>query len=262
MEGLYTHLIEPLDTTQPCGFIRSVTFAQPKVRLLLLPDWQGASTAYSHRMADMFAQRLQAETLIFHPYGLNTQPSHYMEEGRYLVYELLSDRQRCREWLQQALASIQGQWANPSLPLVMVGFCLGGTLAFEAARCSDMAAHAYSLHGNPRTDLRLAIEEHATAMVYVDGGSDPLIPRADVNVFMHEMQHSPRPWFNHTLGRNKHSFSKREVGFAGPGSVYDPEALSLALGIVANHVAHLLHSLSAGIAGHSHTETRTIKRQG
>ncbi|WMN58790.1 dienelactone hydrolase family protein [Pseudoalteromonas xiamenensis] len=229
----------PLNTALPSGFIRFNNNPSANIRLLLLPDWQGANTAYMQRMAGLFSQALNAETVIFHPYNVNTHPVHYILEGRFEVYEVLSDRARCRQWIQEAIAELENHWENKAAKLVMVGFCLGGSIAFEAARTSSAIDLAVSIHGNPSTDLHLSSYASRVPMVFVGGGSDPLISKEDISLFLKEMQVSGRPWYSHTLGESRHSFTKQEVGYIGPGSIYNLDALELSVDLVANHVKQL-----------------------
>jgi dienelactone hydrolase len=228
-----------LNTQLPTGFIRFNSQANNKVRFLILPDWQGANTWYMQRMASLFGEVLNAETIILHPYDVETHPTHYSEHGRFAVHEVLIDRIRSRMMMKQVLNELDLHWENRELPLVMVGFCLGGTLSFEAARVCNQAQLAVSLHGNPSTDLLIAPQSSDTPMVFIDGGSDPLIPRADVSLFLREMHPNQRPWFYHMLGRSRHSFTKEEVGTIGPGSVFDADALKLSVDLVASHVKQI-----------------------
>jgi len=204
--------------------------AQPEItcRLLILPDWQGGHSNYIQRMATLFSAKLHSETMIFHPYEQRQSPKDYDSDGHQRVASRLRDPLKTREWMATCLSTLEPHWQNPSVPLIMIGFCLGGSLAFEAARHSDLARVAISIHGNPLSDSS-HITKQQTAMVYVSGGDDPLIPTQDTHRFINEMQNSQRDWFHFTLGKARHSFSKLEVGDKGPGSIYDPALFSMAL---------------------------------
>lgn len=209
-------------------------------RLLVLPDWQGGKTAYVERMASSYGSALNAETWIFHPYHTDKHLSRWEPQGQIAVEYLLADRLKTRRWLQEVILKMHQEWLNPDLPLVLLGFCFGGTLAFEAARsCSSIAA-AISIHGDPSTDMNLESAYEQAAMVLLLGGADPLIPHKNVSTFTAEMQQSNREWFLHTLGQARHSFTKEEVGFIGPGSVYSEDMLAASIDLVKAIIPHTI----------------------
>ncbi|RJE76086.1 hypothetical protein BGP78_13820 [Pseudoalteromonas sp. MSK9-3] len=233
--------LKALKTVLPTGFRRFSLGVGCKARLLLLPDWQGANTQYMQRMAELYSRAIKAEIFIFHPYEINNHPFHYNNEGRGAVYNVLHDRNYARNMMQDALVQLEHYWTNKDIPLIIVGFCLGGTLSFEAARIVDHACLVVSIHGNPSTDLRIEPQSTKTPMVFIDGGADPLIPRADVHSFLWEMQLSNRQWFSHTLGQSRHSFTKEEIGTLGPGSVYNLDSLNLSVDLVTSHIKQLVN---------------------
>jgi dienelactone hydrolase len=207
-------------------------------RLLILSDWQGGHSNYIRRMAMLFSDALQSETVIFHPYEQRQLPTNYDFDGHKRVASRLADALTTRQWMADCLAALEPYWQHPKVPLILVGFCLGGSLAFEAARHCDLARVAISIHGNPLSDLG-QISKHQTTMVYVSGGNDPLIPAQATAHFIQEMGHSQRDWFHFTLGKARHSFSKQEVGDQGPGSIYDPRLFAVAR----QHIALLIQNL-------------------
>jgi len=191
-------------------------------------------------MAAHLNKHFAAETIILHQYKPEFSPQSYPIDGRPAVRQLLRDRRSSRAWMEDILLKIQPQWQHEECPLLLIGFCLGGTLAFEAARQCNAADIAISVHGNPGTDLTLASEHSNTSMVYIRGGSDPLIPDIAEEQFFHEMQNSDRQWFCHTIGSGRHSFTKEEVGCKGPGSVFDEQAMNLSFQMISCHVNQLL----------------------
>jgi dienelactone hydrolase len=227
--------------------------AGAKVRLLVLPDWQGGMTPYINRMASSYGNALNAETWILHPYHAHEHPRHYEAHGHQAVQNILSDRTLTRRWLANIEQALKSHWNQPDLPLVLLGFCFGGTLAFEAARTISAVSTAISIHGDPATNPHLSIDVHDPTMVFIQGGSDPLIPDRHINLFEAEMRASTRTWFQHTLGRARHSFTKQEVGYVGPGSVFDSELLAASVDILGALVPHTLpsHSISQR-QGHSY----------
>ena len=220
--------------SKPCPSSAHAAYSpqEAKFRLLILPDWQGGQTSYLQRMGNLFGEALTAETWLFHPYAQQINPKTYEPVGRRLVADALSDRALCRQWMATILQDMEPHWRNSNVPLIVLGFCFGGTLAFEAARQSRLISAAVSIHGNPATTSNLPIANEQTAMVLVQGGSDPLIPQQHLDRFADEMKHSTRTWFQHTIGQARHSFTKHEVGKIGPGSVYDAHALTTSVKVL------------------------------
>ena len=221
---------------------------QPDYRLLILPDWQGAFTPYIERMAKLFGHALNAETKVFHPYRMNTRPSHYEQEGRFEVAKVLQDRHKVRQWMNLSLQQLEEQWQSDATPLLLVGFCLGGTLAFEAGRVNESVSLSVSLHGDPSTDLGLVPDQEATPFIFFNGGSDPLIPGMALEKFMYEMHRGRREWYMHTLGTARHSFTKQEVGKVGPGSIYSASHLDGCVKTLSAMVPHIVdNNLTQGL---------------
>jgi len=240
--------ITALPTLPASGFIKTPVPHLPKVRILLLPDWQGGGTSYMQRMATQLNTLFAAEVIILHQYQPTFSPTNYPVDGRPAVRQLLRNRQSCRAWMVDILRHLQPHWRHDDCPLMLIGFCLGGTLAFEAARHSNTADLAISVHGNPGTDMSLKPEYFDTQMVYIRGGSDPLIPALSEELFFKEMRCNKRQWFCHTIGNSRHSFTKEEVGYEGPGSVFDEQAMALSFQLIACHVRQKLsqqHSTTA-----------------
>lgn len=213
--------------------VKTLDLHNPSVRLLVLPDWQGAYTGYIRRVSKAFGLSLNAETIVLHPYSGDILPKRYGYDSRERVAKILRDRRKLRPWLLDRVVSLESKWEYREKPLVIIGFCFGGTLAFELARQSNIAICCASIHGDPATSIDLPALTTETPMVLAHGGDDPLIPNASITRFFREMQESDREWFGLVLGRARHSFTKEEVGTAGPGSVYSQYYLDAVLAALA-----------------------------
>lgn len=203
----------------------------PRMRLLILPDWQGGLTAYAARMARLFGARLGARAAILHPYGPGIVPRSYEDEGHALVVDLARDIGRLHRLAKAAVDHGADLWKMPDAPLALVGFCFGGTLALEAARIG-LGDVAVSIHGTPvlsMTEPRTAAT--GPAMHYIGGGGDALVPEPALTAFRRELQRSGRPGSVTLLGNAGHSFTKREVGTLGPYSRYSAPTLIHALNL-------------------------------
>lgn len=214
------------------------------LRALILPDWQGGHTPYIRRMAQIFGERVDAEPLIFNPYPEGIHPKTYDGEGRALVAGLLADRPGLRATIRMAIDQAEPLWRSRSAPLILIGFCFGGSLAFEAVRAGAEVAMAFSIHGTPvlasegmeapGDRSRDGVELH-----YIGGGGDRLVPDRSILAFRDELERSNRQGSLTLLAGEGHSFTKEEVGRIGPLSRYSQSALQRSLA--------LTHALTEGL---------------
>lgn len=218
--------------------------SKPALRALVLPDWQGGHTRYIERMARLFGERLGAETLIFNPYPAEVRPQSYEGEGRALVAGLLSDRQHLRATIRAAIEQARPIWRADSAPLILIGFCFGGSLAFEAVRAGAPVAMAISVHGTPVLNAGepATLGDQAVPgveMHYIGGGGDRLVPGESISAFRDELERHKRQGSLTLLAGQGHSFTKEEVGRIGPLSRYSQSALHRSLA--------LTHALTEGL---------------
>lgn len=218
--------------------------AKPALRALVLPDWQGGHTRYIQRMARLFGEKIGAETLIFNPYPADVRPQSYDGEGRALVAALLSDRQHLRATIRAAIDQARPLWRARSAPLIVIGFCFGGSLAFEAVRAGAPVEMAISIHGTPvlNAGAPTTLGDQAVPgaeMHYIGGGADRLVPEPSISAFREELERHNRPGSLTLLAGEGHSFTKEEVGRIGPLSRYSQSALHRSLA--------LTHALTEGL---------------
>lgn len=198
----------------------------PQARVVILPDWQGGHTHYATRMAAMFGEALQAETLIFNQYSTGVQPATYAGDGDMRIVRLMADLDRFRCTLLAFLARAASHWKTQSTPLILIGFCFGGTAAFEAARAGAEIDMAFSVHGTPVVDpARMRRPGKGPTMHYIGGGDDGLVPSWTVSAFREEIAQPGAQGSIHFVPGQGHSFTKKEIGYVGPLSRYSAPAL-------------------------------------
>jgi len=199
---------------------------QPQARVIVLPDWQGGHTHYATRMAMLFGDALQAETLIFNQYPPGVQPKAYIGDGDGRVAQLLGHLDRFRTLLRMVVARSAAHWTTNGTPLILLGFCFGGTAAFEAARADDTIDIAFSIHGTPVIDpARMRRPGPGASMHYIGGGDDGLVPEWSVSAFREEIAQDGIFGSLQLLPGQGHSFTKKEIGAVGPMSRYSAPAL-------------------------------------
>lgn len=98
----------------------------------------------------------------------------------------------------------------PDLPMVAIGYCMGGQAALELARTGCDLALAASFHGILSTGR--AAQQHFPGRILVcHGDADPMVPREQVLAFWQEMDAVGNDW-------HFHSYSGVRHGFTDPGS--------------------------------------------
>lgn len=119
--------------------------------------------------------------------------------------ELTSNVERHRARLHASLTALRAQAGD--LPLLAIGFCMGGQAVLELARSGAELRAVASFHGLLQT-LAPARPEVITARILVcHGDADPLVPRDHVIAFWEEMDRVNADWHFHGYGNVKHGFT-------------------------------------------------------
>lgn len=146
-------------------------------------------------------------TLIADFYGA---PVADFEASRPLAEALRSDVGHYRGRIAAAIRTLQGLAGG--LTLSVIGYCMGGQAALEAARDGQPIALAASFHGILSTDRPATADTPITTRIYVShGDADPLVPREQVLAFWQEMDAAKTDWHFHAYAGVRH-------GFTDPGS--------------------------------------------
>lgn len=105
-----------------------------------------------------------------------------------------------------------------------IGFCFGGTMAFELARAGVPLKAAVGFHAGlgTRAPARIGMTTRILALI---GADDPMIPPAQRDAFIAEMTAAKADWQLLLYGGVQHSFTNPAAArFNLPGIVYDPVA--------------------------------------
>jgi len=120
-------------------------------------------------------------------------------------------RRRIRQGLR-ALASLEGAGG---LPMLAIGFCLGGRAVLELAREGAPLAAVVSFHGLLDTELETEPGRITARILVCHGDADPMVPRSQVLAFWEEMDAAEADWHFHSYSGVKH-------GFTNPGPATNP----------------------------------------
>lgn len=139
------------------------------------------------------------------------EPVPNFEASRPLAEALRADVGRYRARLGAAITTLRGLPEAAGLPMLAIGYCMGGQAALEAARDGQDLLLAVSFHG-VLTTAKAAEPDTVKARVLVcHGDADPLAPRDHVTALWDEMDRAGVNW-------HFHSYSGVRHGFTDPGS--------------------------------------------
>lgn len=119
--------------------------------------------------------------------------------------QLTADVSAHRSRLSAALEALENQ-AN-GLPMLAIGFCMGGQAVLELARAGANLLAVTSFHGLLQT---LSPAEPGTVrsrILVCHGDADPLVPRDHVIAFWEEMDRAGADWHFHAYSGVKHGFT-------------------------------------------------------
>ena len=139
-----------------------------------------------------------------------------------LADALRADSRLYRARLHAGLAAL-GCIAG-DLPLLAIGFCMGGQAVLELARDGADVKGVVSFHGLLDT-LAPARPGSIKARVLVcHGDADPLVSRAQVVCFWEEMDRAGANWHFHSYGGVKHGFTNPNPPPGHTAVAYDGSA--------------------------------------
>lgn len=115
-----------------------------------------------------------------------------------------------RNRVRAAIETAAGLPEAQGLPLVAIGYCMGGQMALEAARMNLPLALVASFHGILSTALS-ATEPIAARILVCHGDQDPLVPREHIGAFQAEMDAVGADWHLHVYANVKHGFTDPEA---------------------------------------------------
>lgn len=223
---------EAFDITAAGTLHDAYRFAQPgdqpaRARLLMFPDFDGAHTPGAARLADAYSHACHAEVILVDLYGKNHKPRGYDQRADSVINHARANPLEVRERLCEIKRKLEANWDSDA-PLGAIGFCFGGSLAFELARADASLSAAFSVHGDPSTEQPLTAARSSTNFVIITGASDPFIADETLARFRFEADAARMQWQILLIGHARHSFTKREIGQGNWAMRYDAYADDLA----------------------------------
>jgi len=129
-----------------------------------------------------------------------------------------------RRRISAGIAALATLPERGNLPIAVIGYCLGGQAALEAARMNADIIAAVSFHGLLSTRMP-AREPIRPRILVCHGDADPLVPREQVAAFQEELDQAGANWHLHSYGNVKHSFTDPDAdSYDLPPVAYDASA--------------------------------------
>lgn len=143
------------------------------------------------------------------------------EEMMARLGELSADPMRTRELANAGLSVLLDEPRTDPTRVAAVGYCFGGTMAFELARSGADIVAAVGFHaglGTVRPEDARNIKGKILALI---GADDPIVPPAQRAAFEEEMRAAEVDWVMHVYGGAEHSFTREGAEAIGlPGIRY------------------------------------------
>lgn len=133
------------------------------------------------------------------------------EASRPLAEKLRADVSHYRGRLAAAITALRERPESQELPMLAIGYCMGGQAVLEAARDGQDLKAVVSFHGILSTSRPAEPEKIRARILVCHGDADPLVPRDQVVAFWEEMDKAGANW-------HFHSYSQARHGFTDPGS--------------------------------------------
>lgn len=178
----------------------------PRAAIVIYPTIVNANPAVERRASMLADSGFLAMIADF--YG---EPVADFPAGQALATNLRADPEFYRERIAAAIGALRDLPEAKGLPVIAIGYCMGGGAALEAVRDGQDLIAAISFHG--LLDTRLPAKSGAVKarLLVLHGDADPMVPRDQVAKFMEEMDHAGANWHLHAYSGVRH-------GFTDPGS--------------------------------------------
>jgi dienelactone hydrolase len=150
-----------------------------------------------------------------------------MDEAREAALAIRATPEEYRTRLRTALRALVTLPGAQGLPVLSIGFCMGGQSALELARDGAPLEAVVSFHGLLNTDLPAQPGKISARILVCHGDADPMVPRQQVLSFWEEMSEAGANWHFHSYSGVRHGFTNPQASAAGganPAIAYDASA--------------------------------------
>jgi dienelactone hydrolase len=203
--------------------------------VLVVPEWWGHNAYVQNRARELAAAGYAAFAVDMYGTGLVTEDPKQAGEWAGPFY---TDSALLLRRVRAGLATLRAQPGVDPHGISAMGFCFGGTVCLQLARSGEDLAKVISLHGGLATTTPAQAETLKARILVLHGGSDILVPPADVAAFMSEMVASQADWRMEIYGKAMHAFTNPAASPKGGLPIgYDAEAAERAMAQVMTFLA-------------------------
>lgn len=193
--------------------------------LLMVPNWMGineTNLAKAEKVAGMGYVVLVADL-----YGREVRPKDGREAAA-AAGQVRGDRSVMRARVNAALDLLRTLPAETARidreRLGAIGFCFGGTAVLELARSGAALGGVVSFHGNLDSPLAYDAAAVQTPILVLHGADDPVVPKAEFDGFVAEMQAGKLDWELISYGGAVHSFTDPTANSPGRAQYHEKVA--------------------------------------
>ena len=195
---------------RPAGFPRAAVAVYPTImnptESVLAKAQALADAGYLALVADFYGR----------------QPESF-DQARAFAAEIRATPDAFRRRLRAGLKALATLPEAEGMPLLAIGFCMGGAAVLELAREGAPLEAVVSFHGLLQTDLPAAPGTVTARILVCHGDADPMVPRSQVMAFWEEMDAAGAEWHFHSYSGVKHGFTNPAPS-ENPATGYDASA--------------------------------------
>ncbi|MXP25230.1 prolyl oligopeptidase family serine peptidase [Altererythrobacter indicus] len=191
---------------------------QPRAAVLVYPTIMNPTQSVLNKAHEL----AKAGYLAFVADFYGKQPDDF-DQASGFAGEIRSTPSSYRQRLRAAVKALVGVEEAKGLPIVAIGFCMGGQAVLELAREGAPLEAVVSFHGLLNTEQPAEKGTVSARILICHGDQDPLVPRSQVLSFWEEMDQAGANWHFHSYSGVKHGFTNSGTA-SNPAVGYDASA--------------------------------------
>jgi dienelactone hydrolase len=223
------------DQTFEGVLIHDDSVKKPRPGLLLVPNWLGVSED-NLKQAEEIAGKTYV-IFVADMFGKGAQPKN-QDEAAKASGAVKADRPMMRARAAQALQTFLANAAAAKVDtkrVAAIGFCFGGTTAFELAKSGADIRAAVGFHAT--LDAPLPQSEAPKAKILaLQGADDPFVPAKEKQAFLDDMKKVKADWTLVDFGGQVHSFTDKKANAPGQ-QMYDEKTSKRAYQIMQDYLS-------------------------
>jgi dienelactone hydrolase len=174
----------------------------PRPGVLIVHQWWGRGPQETKRARQLAEQGYTAFAIDMFGKGKRTDDPAQAQAWSSALY---GDRVMARDRLSKALSTLRDHGTVDPSRIAIIGYCFGGTMAFELAYAGAGIEAAVSFHGGPMSPMPR--DNAKSKLLILHGTADPLTPLSDMVALADELTVGGADVQLHAFGGAQHSFT-------------------------------------------------------